>query len=140
MDDVVAVQVADAADHLSEVEGGEVLLEVVLLADLLEEAAVGGQFQQQVDLVGVVEEAVHLEDVGVVGVELDLDLLHQLRLHACRTHLRLADHLYRAGEASARVPAHVDVAELAAPQLPPHLEHAQAQLFCLVVGQHAAEV
>lgn len=42
MYDVVAVQVADAADHLSEVEGGEVLLEVVLLADLLEEAAVGG--------------------------------------------------------------------------------------------------
>lgn len=42
MYDIVAVQVSDAADHLPEVEGGEVLLEVVLLADLLEEAAVGG--------------------------------------------------------------------------------------------------
>jgi hypothetical protein len=42
MDDVVAVQVADATDHLPEVKRGQVLLEVVLLADLLEEAAVGG--------------------------------------------------------------------------------------------------
>lgn len=76
MYDVVAVQVSDAADHLPEVEGGEVLLEVVLLADLLEEAAVGGELEQEVHLVGVVEEAVHLQDVGVVGVELDLYLLH----------------------------------------------------------------
>ena len=61
------------------------------------------------------EEAVHLEDVGVVGVQLDLDFLHELRLHACRSHFRLADHLYRAGKTSADVPAHVHVSELATP-------------------------
>lgn len=45
MDDVVTVQVADAADHLSEVKRSKVLLEIVLLADLLEETAVSGELQ-----------------------------------------------------------------------------------------------
>ena len=42
MDDVVAMQVADSTHHLSEVKRCEVLLEVVLFADLLEETTVCG--------------------------------------------------------------------------------------------------
>ena len=45
MDDVVAVEVAHPAHDLSEVERCHILLKVVLLANLLEEAAIGGQFQ-----------------------------------------------------------------------------------------------
>lgn len=126
MDDVVAMQVADSTNHLSEVERGEVLLKIVLLADLLEETSIRGQFQQQVNLVGIVEESVHLEYVGMVGVELYLDFLHELGLHACCPYLCLADHLYCAGEASADVPAHVDVTEFASPELSSHLKHVEA--------------
>ena len=86
------------------------------------------------------EEAVHLKDVGMVGVQLNLYFLHQLCLHACSAHLCLADHLYRAGKASANVPAHVNISELSTTQLPTHLEHAETQLLCLVAGKHTAEV
>lgn len=50
MDHVVAVQKSHSAHHLPEIEGGEVLLETAPLADLLEQAPVGRQLQQQVDL------------------------------------------------------------------------------------------
>lgn len=140
MDDVVAMQVSDATDHLPEVERGEVFLKIVLLADLFKEASVGDEFKQQVDFVGIVKKAIHLEDVGMVGVQLDLDLLHQLRLHARCPHLSLADHLDRTGETGIDVPAHVHVAEFAAAQLAPHLEHAQAQLLVFVGAEDTAEI
>lgn len=86
------------------------------------------------------EKPIHLEDVGVVGVKLDLYLLNQLALHPGRLHLRFGNHLNRTAETSHDLPAHIHIPELPSTQLPAHLEHAQTQLFSLSGRQNAAEV
>ena len=140
MDDVVAVQVTHPAYYLSEIEGGQILLKVVFLANFLEETAVGGELQQQVDFIVVVKETIHFEDVWVVGIQLDLYFLHQLCLHASCPHLCLANHFNRAGKTRIDVSAHIDVSELAPPKLPPHLEHVEVQLLVFVGIEDAAEI
>jgi hypothetical protein len=132
VNDVVAVQVAHSADHLSKVEGGEVFLEIVLFTDLFEQAPVGHELQKQVDFIGVVKKSIHLEDVGVVRVQLDLYFLQELRLHSRCPHLCFADHLYGAGEARVYVPAHIYITEFTPSQLAAHFKHVQVQLFVLV--------
>ena len=76
----------------------------------------------------------------MVGIQLDLYLLHQLRLHACRFHLRLAYHLYRTCKTRIDVSTHIHVAELPAAQLAAHLEHIQVELLVLVGVENAAEI
>ncbi len=119
MDDVVAVQVTHPAYDLSEIEGGQILLKIVFLANFLEETAVGGELQQQVDFIAVVKENIHFEDVWVAGIQLDLYFLHQLRLHAGCPHLCLAYHFNRAGKTRIDVSAHIDVTELPRPSFLP---------------------
>lgn len=59
MDDIVAVQVSDAAGHLPEIVARQILGEVGLLPNLLEQTSVCGELQQQVYFTFVVEEPVH---------------------------------------------------------------------------------
>jgi hypothetical protein len=140
VDHGVAVQVARSVGDLAEVERAERLVEVILVADLFEETAVGGQFKQQVDLGAFLEEAVHFEDVGVGGVELDLDLLRHLALHPCVLHLLLVHHLYRQDQSAPDLAGHVHVSESATAQLPAHFEHAEIEFLLLTWCQQTAEI
>ncbi len=100
----------------------------------------GGEFEEEVDFGLVCEEAVHFEDVGVVGEQLHLDLLRQLALHPRLLHLLLADHLDGQHEARPQISGHVDVPKPSLAQFATHLELLQRQFFALPRYQHAAEV
>lgn len=69
-------------------------LEGYLQSEVLEEA-LRAVLEDEVDVLGVVEEAVELEHVGVVHVHLQLDLPEDLILHLCLLYLGLVHHLYR---------------------------------------------
>lgn len=64
-----------------------------LESEILEEA-LGAVLEDEVDVLGVVEEAVELEDVGVAHVHLQFDLPEYLILHFRLSDLCLAHHLY----------------------------------------------
>ena len=69
-------------------------MEGYLESEVLEEA-LGAVLKDKVDVLGVIEEAVELEDVGVAHVHLQLDLPEDLILHLCLFYLGLVHHLYR---------------------------------------------
>ena len=69
-------------------------LEGYLQSEVLEEA-LRAVLEDEVDVLGVIEEAVELEHVGVVHVHLQLDLPEDLILHLRLLYLGLVHHLYR---------------------------------------------
>ena len=122
MNHKIIMQVPDSADDLPEVERSDVFCEAVLLADLLEKTPVDSQFQQQINLIFVVEIAVHFENVGVVAEGLNFYLLQKLRLHPRFLNLSFAYHLYRADEPRLHLPAHVNITKTPLSQLTTHFE------------------
>ena len=140
MDDEVAVQVAHCSRNLSEVKRGQTFIAVVPLSDLLKETAVGGQLKEQIDFGGISEEAIHFENIGVVGEHLHLYFLGELAFHAGLPDLLLIDHLDGQDQTCPQVAGHVDVPETAFPQLAAHFELLQAQFFALAGDEHAAEI
>ncbi len=78
--------------------------------------------EDEVDVLGVVEEAVELEHVGVVHVHLQLDLPEDLILHLCLLYLGLVHHLYREDVLGRSLLSQVYVAESAAAKLLSQLE------------------
>jgi hypothetical protein len=96
-------------------------LEGYLQSEVLEEA-LRAVLEDEVDVLGVVEEAVELEHVGVVHVHLQLDLPEDLILHLCLLYLGLVHHLYREDVLGRSLLGQVHVAESAAAELLSQLE------------------
>lgn len=87
MRDVLIVQVLDCLGHLLYDNCGLLFLEDAVLLELCVERALVHVFQHDVEVGGVVEEAVHSENVLVIEAALQPDLKCQLFHH----HVRL-DH------------------------------------------------
>ena len=96
-------------------------MEGYLQSEVLEEA-LRAVLEDEVDVLGIVEEAVELEHVGVVHVHLQLDLPEDLILHLCLLYLGLVHHLYREDVLGRSLLGQVHVAESAAAQLLSQLE------------------
>lgn len=97
--------------------------------------AVGGQFEQQVDVALVAEAVVEGDEVGVPEERLDLDLHRQLPdrllplLLRCPAHALLVDHLHRPHEPARQVPHQEHLSEPPRPQLPQHLKLPEPRLL-----------
>jgi len=91
--DFKRMQVGDSLNHLVDVLGCPLLLKARLLLQDLVELTLGGVVQDDVDLLLVVEEAVHLQDVSVAEVAVDLDLTTQLEDYVVLLQLLLGQHL-----------------------------------------------
>ena len=96
-------------------------MEGYLQSEVLEEA-LRAVLEDEVDVLGIVEEAVELEHVGVVHVHLQLDLPEDLILHLCLLYLGLVHHLYREDVLGRPLLGQVHVAESAAAELLSQLE------------------
>lgn len=111
MDDIEAVQVADCSCDLPEIEGGQILLAVVSVSDLFEEAAMSSEFQQEIYLRLIRKEAVKFENVGVISVKLNFYLLYDLVLHAGFFHISFIDHFNGQYKACSKISGHVDISK-----------------------------
>ena len=111
MNDLVFVQVSERIDHLADVVAGLSLLKPPELPQNFVELPTGGVLEDVVDLVGVLEEAVHPEDVGVLQVGLDLDLAADLGNDSRVKDLLLAEHLQCYDKFANSFACEIDVAE-----------------------------
>lgn len=59
------------------------------------EQALGAVLQNEIDVFGIVEEAIELKDIRVAHVHLQLYLPEDLFLHFCLLYFCLVHHLYR---------------------------------------------
>lgn len=78
VDDLVGVQLTDGRDYLSHDPSHPGLRHADAGLELLVELAAQGDLEYDVDIVGVVEVAVHFGDVRVVQEYLDLQLPDEL--------------------------------------------------------------
>ena len=83
MDDILLMHVCQRLAQLQYIIGGPFLSESSfwLLFEFLEEFTAWSVFQDEVDLVFIVEKAMHFEDVFVLQMCLDLDFSPELVLH-----------------------------------------------------------
>ena len=81
------------------------------------ELSSGSHFEDDVDVVGVVEAAVHLDDVGVVEEHLDLDLSGELVRDLLLPQQTLLDDLERADEVCVSLADQVDSTVLTVAEL-----------------------
>jgi hypothetical protein len=111
----IAMQVPHTTSYLPEVVASLILRKVGLLANLSEEAAIGCEFKEQVDLLLITEETVHDQHIGVMAIHLNLDLLHELGLQVRLFQLLLVDHLDGQHKTGFELPGHVHIAKTTLP-------------------------
>lgn len=82
MGDVVLMEEVDSKDYLLD-DGGCLLFSQsgAIFVEEVEEGAVGGILQDEVDVQLVMEEAIKVDDVGIVAERLQLDFLSYLFFH-----------------------------------------------------------
>ena len=85
MNDLLRVHVGNPLGNLSSDDWGGLLLELPLNRQVLEQVPLGAQLHEKVDPCLVVEEIVEFDDIGVVEVQLDLDLVKELLFHLLLT-------------------------------------------------------
>ena len=85
MNDLLWVHVGNSLGNLSSDDRGGFLLEFPLNWQVLEQVSLGAQLHKKVDPCLVVEEIIEFDDIGVIEVQLDLDLVKELLLHLLLT-------------------------------------------------------
>ena len=80
MDNSLSVEVDESLDHLSHVERSFKLTESLLFSQLLENISFS-KLKEHVDTVLISEVAIKSQNVGVLGKDLNLDLLLELVYH-----------------------------------------------------------
>lgn len=78
MEDLVLVHAVDGFQQILGDEGSGLLGEVLVLRDDVVELPIAAQLQQGVEVRFVVEEPIHIDDVGVIQKCLDLELADEL--------------------------------------------------------------
>lgn len=129
MHDVFLVEVLEGGRHLRYVLGCLGLGEALLLAEMLVEFALGGEFEDEEDPLRVVEVAVQTEDVGVREVRLDFYLAADLLFYFPLLELGLVQDLQSADEARGALFSEVDAAEFSLAEGLPDFEHAEMPLL-----------
>lgn len=138
MNDVLAVEVPKSRGHLCDVTGSFPFWESVLSAKVLIQLTLGSELKNQEDTLAIVEVTVHLKNVGVTKVALDLDLTTNLFLDVVVLQLVLVQDLQAADETARTFTSEVNTAKLSLAERTTDLEHAQVELFWdgrLVSGQ-----
>lgn len=92
MDDALVVHVLQRRSHLLSVVG-RLFLGKPSFCSEVSEKTLGAVFENKVYIFGVMEEAVHFEDVGVVHIRLKFDLPKHLVHHVRFLDLTLAHNL-----------------------------------------------
>src|SRR5688572_407083 len=96
---------------------------------MLVELSLGGEFQDKEHTLAVVEVAIHLEDVGVTKVALDLDLTPDLLLNIVVLQLVLVQHLEATDEPAGPLAGKIHPSKLALSERPANLKHAEVELL-----------
>lgn len=78
VDDVERVDLVDSLADLFHDEGDLGFREGLILLEVLVELPSGAHLQDDVDVCGVIQVAVHLDDVRVIQEHLNLELAHEL--------------------------------------------------------------
>lgn len=134
MDYVIGVQLVDRLTNLPHDAGHLVLRHRLVLLQLFEELPARTHLQDNVDVNGVVEEAVHADDVGVVQEALDLELSDKLLGDLLLEQQPLLDYLQGADEVGLLLLGQEHLPVLARAQILDALEVVDGHLLLLLEG------
>jgi len=120
MNDPIAMQLIDSRANLLHESSCLLLRQRLAPLELLEQLPTHSYFQDDVDMLLVFEEAVHLDDVGVVQKLLDFDLSDKLLHNFFFNEHRFINHLECANKASHLLPTYSEnyLAKKTLPYLP----------------------